>query len=511
MERGLGRRPDPLDDVVVGIDPRAGLRLGIAKVVHRTCRHDAPHPAHAVDEDPAVRSVGQEVEADGGRLARVGRADVHGAAALGSQGVDGAGHARLGEESPVGRTADRIRREMHLHVRRLQPLPAPHEGEHRSGRKAQEPASGRRVAQHLPRETRSARTFVVGRATRAKAPHHARGHMVDEVLAHPRERVRHLDALRAQHLGPADPGQLEQLGRADRAAAEHHLPCGQRFFLPAVAQVADPGAEFRVEHEPASQRVGRDLEIRPSPGGPEVAVRGAHPPAAADRGLGLADAFLARSVVVRVVRQAELRPGAEQGVVERAPVRDLADPQRSALRAPFVRSALEVLHAPEERQDVVVAPAAIAELRPGVVVEPLATHEHQAVDGAGAPEQTPAGDRDRPSSRAFVGLGAEAPVGGRVVDELREADRHPAQPVTSRTRLDQQHPPPAVGREAIGEDAAGGPRAHDDEIELAFRHHPVSRAVLARTAPPPGGAVIPTIGPERRAKPGPSLVELANA
>ena len=49
MERGLGRRPDPLDDLVIGLDARAGLHLGIPKIVHGARRHDAPHPTVAVE------------------------------------------------------------------------------------------------------------------------------------------------------------------------------------------------------------------------------------------------------------------------------------------------------------------------------------------------------------------------------------------------------------------------------------------------------------------------------
>ena len=200
-------------------------------------------------------------------------------------------------------------------------------------------------------------------------------------------------------------------------------------------------------------------------------MRGAHPPAPADRGLGLDDPFLARPVVVRVVRQARFHPGPEQRIVERTLVGNLADRQRPSPGTPFVGSLLVVLHAPEDRQDVVEAPAAIAELRPGVVVEPLAADEDESVDGARAPQQPPSGNRNLPPAGALVGLGTEAPVGGRIVDELREADRHPAQPVTARTRLQQQHPLPPVRREPVREHAARRPRPDHDEIEPALARH----------------------------------------
>ena len=49
MERGLGRRPDPLDDLVIGLDAWAGLHLGIPKIVHGARRHDASHPTDAAE------------------------------------------------------------------------------------------------------------------------------------------------------------------------------------------------------------------------------------------------------------------------------------------------------------------------------------------------------------------------------------------------------------------------------------------------------------------------------
>ena len=367
---------------------------------------------------------------------------------------------------------------MDLDVRSLEPLAAPEEGEHRGGGEAQEPAAGRRVADHLPHEAEPPCPLVVGRAAGLQPPHHPRRHVVDEVLPHPGQLVHHFDPVLAEHRGPADAGELEKLGGVDRAPAEHHLAPRERLLLAAVAPVADSGAALAVEDEPVRERAARHVQVRPAARGAEIAMGGAHSPPPADGGLGLADPFLALPVVVRVVRQAGLDPGPEQRVVEGALVRHLAHPERAALRAPFVRPALEVLHALEHGQHVVVAPAPVAELGPGVVVEPLAADEDEAVDRARPAEHPPARDRDRPPARAFVGLGAVAPVGGRVVDELREADRHRAQPVALGPGFEQQHPPPAVLRQPVREHAARGPRPHHDEVVPVLRHYPVSRIRL---------------------------------
>ena len=138
-------------------------------------------------------------------------------------------------------------------------------GEYRRGREAQEPAAGRGVAQCLPREAQATRTLVVGHPTPLKPPYHPRRHVIDEILSHPRQCVRHLDAVLAQHLGPADSRQLEQLRRVDRSPAEHDLARRRRLFLAAVAQVADPRCSaFRRgrARSPAPRSPLRDSTVR---------------------------------------------------------------------------------------------------------------------------------------------------------------------------------------------------------------------------------------------------------
>src|SRR3546814_4455377 len=69
-------------------------------------------------------------------------------------------------------------------------------------------------------------------------------------------------------------------------------------------------------------------------------------------------------------------------------------------------------------------PAAVAELRPGVVVERLATDIEHAVDRTRAAEGLAARNRNRPALDVVLGLGGEAPVVALVVQELGKADGH---------------------------------------------------------------------------------------
>src|SRR4029077_10400711 len=113
----------------------------------------------------------------------------------------------------------------------------------------------------------------------------------------------------------------------------------------------------------------------------EIAHRSAHATTAADRRLRHADAVLPRPVVILGVGDADLAGRLNERVIKRARLVIFADPQRPVAAAVFVVSAaLIAFHLLEDRQNLTVAPAAIAELRPGVVVLRLAANEHHAVD-----------------------------------------------------------------------------------------------------------------------------------
>ena len=66
--------------------------------------------------------------------------------------------------------------------------------------------------------------------------------MVLEVLPDPGQVGHDVDAQGAQLGGRADPGQQEQLRRADRARAHDHLTGGAGLGGCAVTEVADAGA-----------------------------------------------------------------------------------------------------------------------------------------------------------------------------------------------------------------------------------------------------------------------------
>ena len=146
--------------------------------------------------------------------------------------------------------------------------------------------------------------------------------------------------------------------------------------------------------------------------------------------------------------------------------RRVGDAQHAVAAAQLVRAAVVVFHALEDRQHVLVAPAAIAELRPVIVVLRLAADIDHAVDRARAAQHFSARHLDAPAARALVGLRRVAPVDGRMVDHLGDADRD-ARPEVVRAfgaRLEQQHPMGAALRQPAGDDRAGRTGADDDVV-----------------------------------------------
>src|SRR5262249_15196653 len=123
-----------------------------------------------------------------------------------------------------------------------------------------------------------------------------------------------------------------------------------------------------------------------------------------------------------------------------------------------------VLRATEVRQDVLEAPARVAELRPSVVVRAVAADVHLDVDGGTPAERLAARHEDRARAALGLRLAPERPVVRRP-EQLRPRRRDPDLPRRPRRAgLEQQHRGAGVLAEPRGEDAAGRPAADDHEI-----------------------------------------------
>src|SRR2546428_203818 len=103
----------------------------------------------------------------------------------------------------------------------------------------------------------------------------------------------------------------------------------------------------------------------------------------------------------------------------------VGDAQRALAAAKgIVALAGIAFHALEERQDLCVAPAPVAQLRPGIEVLGLAPDKHHSINRAGTAEQLAARHRKPAAVGARLRLGGIKPVGCRILDQPGHSDRN---------------------------------------------------------------------------------------
>ena len=217
----------------------------------------------------------------------------------------------------------------------------------------------------------------------------------------------------------------------------------------------------------------------------EEGARGGPAAAVLLRHLIVVEAFLGAVVVVGVGGPAFGRGGGDHGIADLVAFAHRHHVERAAAAARFVARALVVLGFTEIGQDRFVRPAAVAELRPRIVVERVAAHVQHPVDGARSAERAPARDRDSPAAHAVLRFGLEAPVVAGVVHQPVEADRdRDPEVVVPRAGFQQQHADRRVLAQPVGQHAAGRAGPHHDVVPR--RHRFVSSARQLRDAGRPG-------------------------
>ena len=252
---------------------------------------------------------------------------------------------------------------------------------------------------------------------------HAADVVVLHVLSDAAQFVDHRDADPAEMLGIADTGNLQEVRRADCPGREDDLAGRLGPLLAATAGEFDPDCTFALEQHAVHQRVCHELQIRPLQGRPQIGARGAGAAATAASLLAPADT-IARSgrqiVDVLAVFEADFLAGLDHDLTKRRPIHTRGE-ERAALAAHLGFLALPALGFAEIGQAVVPRPAAVAELRPVVIIFGLAADIDQPVDRARPAEHLPARIEDRAPGRAGIGLGVKPPGKGRMVEELHKA------------------------------------------------------------------------------------------
>jgi len=218
-----------------------------------------------------------------------------------------------------------------------------------------------------------------------------------------------VDAHGLQPGGRADPGQHQQLRRADRPSAHDHLTGRMRLGLGAVAQATDAGAPAVLHVQPGDQAADLDGEVWAVQGGHQVGI-GRADPLPVDGQVRPGHPVLLPAAEVPGGRAADRGQGRGEGDRDRVPVRfgDRGDPDRAAGAAQCRVAAFGVLAAPEIRQQVRESPAGRPARSPAVVDRPGAAYVRHGVDRAGPAQRPAPGIGHRP------GIGLRAGEAGPV-------------------------------------------------------------------------------------------------
>ncbi len=244
-----------------------------------------------------------------------------------------------------------------------------------------------------------------------------------------------------------DPGQHQQLGRAERAAAQDHLvPGPQR----APAQIDARGAVAR-EEDLSGAGAGQHRQIGALRS--EIGFAGIAAASVALKHLVEADALLCRAIEIGVPGEAQFGGGIDEVGRGRVGQAEIRHGECQAL---------------EIGPDVAPAPSRAARRRPAVIILRLAMDADHGIDQAAAAYA--------PAARLVADAAIQLTLGNGPVSVI-EASAHAHQSGEAEGQIGQQAGPARTGLDqrdarlrgrvgqAGGQGAAGRARADDDEIE----------------------------------------------
>ena len=321
------------------------------------------------------------------------------------------------------------------------------------------------------------REVPVQRAVRRAVENAVRVEMVLQVFPHAWQMVHGGHALVGQQRGIAYARMHQQRRRAESARGHNHFAPGLGLQLHPRAPIGHTHRLQAVEQQPGGLAMVQNVQVAPGFHRLQKGMRGAVALACADIELQHAGTRIAlRAIEVGVGRDARLRAGRDKISRRRVHVAGVDNAELAAQAAPAGVACRARLYGLEVRQHIRPGPAAHAELRPFVVVLRLAAPEHHAVDQARAAQPLAARRIDAPVVQLLFRLGLEAPVVRPAIEHLGGARRHPRpQTLGMPAGLQQQHFAAGVGREPVGQHAAGRAAAHNDVVE----HHASTCAWLA--------------------------------
>ena len=350
---------------------------------------------------------------------------------------------------------------------------AAHEGAGADARAGERPVAEEHVARPGGEAAREAERKVVGGHRPGAAEADIGVEMVAETGADAGQVPHRLDAHFGEMLGRADAGELEQVGRAERAAGDDDFAPRPRPLGPRQRLVFDARRAAVLDQQAARLGGGLDVQVRPLFRRSQVRLRGAPAPLARAGELVEAGALLLRPVEIRIGGDTGLDSGVYHGAVQLPFGRHVRDAERTARAVQHIPAAFIVFRLDEVRQHRIPVPALQPALAPAVIVAGLAAHVDHAVDGAAAAEHAAARLEEPAPVQRLDGLGLELPVDPRVGEQLGEAEGNVDPGVgVARPRLQQQHGIAPGLAQPRGDGASGRARAGHDKVELGIvRQH----------------------------------------
>src|SRR6185312_14144459 len=265
-----------------------------------------------------------------------------------------------------------------------------------------------------------------------------------------------------------------KLRRVVGAAAQDHLLAGadlDRRTVVAALEIAHANRALAFEDDVGRVRMGPHMHVRPLARRMQERGRRTDAQALLDGALGVGDAFLDRAVVVGIAGNAEAHRTRHEGLAQRIPPVHRGDGEVTVAAAEGILALADTPFEPlEVRQNVRIAPAAIAHLRPGIEILALAAIIDMAVDGRRAAKRLAAWRIDAAAAGIGTGLLLVGPVDALHVESLDEARRQMdvGMPV-ARARFEHADRGICILTQSVGEHAAGRTGANDHIIERFHR------------------------------------------
>ena len=287
-----------------------------------------------------------------------------------------------------------------------------------------------------------------------------------QVLPDARQVLDHRNAVAAQFIRRADARQHQKLGRIHRPAGQDDFPAGAHHLPRATPGNLHADGTAALEQHAGGLGLGDDGQIaaplgctKEGPGGGPAAII-------------LAGALIDPDpqqvfAIVEVGRmgQAHFLSRLDEDIDQRVGFGKILHIQGAALAMGGIGTALVMFGAHEIGQDLVPRPAPAAALRPGVVIAAVAPDIDHAIDRRRPAQHLAARPEQAAAVHMFLRLGLEIPVHGFPADQHFHARRHMDEgiPVTA-AGLEQGDFHRGIGRQAMGQDAAGRTGPHDHII-----------------------------------------------